>query len=106
MYERVTTGFFRMSRSDPTLGTSRRAGTAMSRYTVGIRPRRKADAMAQAFPSGSLVRMTHGERYVGTREAAAQVEDDLGFAAALQFAIPAGLLLWLAAVVALVRFLV
>ena len=62
--------------------------------------------MAQAFQSGSMVRMTHGERYVGTREATAQVEDDLGFAAALKFAIPAGLALWLAAIVALVRFLI
>lgn len=62
--------------------------------------------MAQAFQPGSLVRMTHGERYVGTREAAAQVEDDLGFATALKFAVPAGLLLWIAAIVALVRFFV
>jgi hypothetical protein len=62
--------------------------------------------MAQAFQSGGLVGMTHGERYVGTREATAQVEDDLGFAAALKFAIPVGLVLRLAAMVALVRFLV
>lgn len=62
--------------------------------------------MAQAFQSGSLVRMTQGERYVGTREASIQVEDDLSFAAAIKFAVPAGLLLWLVAIVATVRFLV
>jgi hypothetical protein len=62
--------------------------------------------MAQAFESGRLIRMTHGERYVGAREATVQVEDDLGFAAALKFAIPAGVAIWLVIVVALVRFLV
>ena len=62
--------------------------------------------MAQAFESGRLVRMTHGERYVGAREATVQVDDDLAFAAALRFAIPAGLALWLVVVIALVRFLV
>jgi hypothetical protein len=47
--------------------------------------------MEQALRSGGMV---HGEQFVSTREASAQAEDDLGFAAALKFAIPAGLALW------------
>jgi hypothetical protein len=62
--------------------------------------------MTPAFQSGSLVGMTRGKCCGGTREATAQVEDDLGFAVALKFAIPAGLLLWFAAIVVLVRFVV
>jgi hypothetical protein len=59
--------------------------------------------MAQAIRSGSLVQ---GERYVSTHDASTQTEDDLGFAAALKFAVPAGLALWVAAILTVVRFLV
>jgi hypothetical protein len=47
--------------------------------------------MEQALRSGGLV---HGEHFVSKRESSNQTEDDLGFAAALKLAIPAGLVVW------------
>lgn len=47
--------------------------------------------MEQALRSGGLV---HGEQLVSKRDASTQAEDDLGFAAALKFAIPAGIAAW------------
>ncbi len=47
--------------------------------------------MQQGFWSGDLV---VGEQGVNAVEAQLPREDDLGFAAALRFAVPAGLLLW------------
>ena len=47
--------------------------------------------MEQALRSGGLV---HGEQFVSTHDASTQAEDDLGFAAALRLAIPAGFALW------------
>lgn len=56
--------------------------------------------MQQALRSGGLV---HGDPFVSGREAAIQTEDDLGFAAALRVALPAGLAIWALLVAALVR---
>lgn len=47
--------------------------------------------MEQALRTGGLV---HGEQFVGTRDSSNQSEDDLGFAAALKLAIPAGIAVW------------
>lgn len=47
--------------------------------------------MQQALRSGELIR---GDQFVSASEAFSQPEDDLGFAASLKLAIPAGLLLW------------
>jgi hypothetical protein len=58
--------------------------------------------MAQAIRSRSLVQ---GEPYVSARDASARADDDLGFAAALKIAIPAGLALWIAGIVGLIYFL-
>lgn len=43
---------------------------------------------------------------MSTRDASTQAEDDLGFAAALKLAIPAGLALWAALIMALFRFVI
>ena len=59
--------------------------------------------MAQAIRSGSLV---HGEHYVSTREASGLAEDDLGVAAALKFAVPAGLALWAIAIFMFFRYVI
>ena len=56
--------------------------------------------MQRVVGSGELV---YGEHYVRVDEATAQPEDDLGFAAALKLAIPAGLSLWGAALWAAIR---
>lgn len=59
--------------------------------------------MEQALRSSGLV---HGDQFVSTRDASTQAEDDLGFAAALKLAIPAGLALWAALIMALFRFVI
>jgi hypothetical protein len=56
---------------------------------------------AQALGTGGLMR---GEQVVRTHDATTHVEDDLSFAAALPFAITAGVGLWIAILWALARF--
>lgn len=51
--------------------------------------------MQRVVGTGELV---YGDRYVRAEEAVAVAEDDLGFAAALKLAIPAGLLIWAGAI--------
>jgi hypothetical protein len=57
--------------------------------------------MAQALRSGGLV---HGDQFVSRQDASTQVEDDLGFAAALKLAIPAGFALWALGIWGAIRF--
>jgi hypothetical protein len=46
-----------------------------------------------------------GEQYMTAHDGMFQREDDLGFAAALKLAIPAGLLIWALIVVGIFRFI-
>lgn len=57
--------------------------------------------MAHAIRSTSVATR---ESYVGPREASSQAEDDLGFAAALKFAIPAGIVLWALGIWSVIHF--
>jgi hypothetical protein len=57
--------------------------------------------MEQVIRSGELA---VGEQYVTALDTMFQREDDLGFVAALKFAIPAGLLLWALVIVGVFRF--
>jgi hypothetical protein len=57
--------------------------------------------MEQVLRSGELAL---GEQYMTVRDDVFQREDDLGFAAALKFAIPAGIMLWALVIVGVFRF--
>ncbi len=57
--------------------------------------------MEQVLRSGEL---TLSEQYVTAQEGMSQREDDLGFAAALKFAVPAGLMLWALVIIGVFRF--
>ena len=57
--------------------------------------------MEQVLRSGEL---TLGEQYVTAHDGLFQREDDLGFAAALRFAIPVGIMLWVLVIVGIFRF--
>jgi hypothetical protein len=58
--------------------------------------------MQHVLTSGELV---HGKRLVNAHGEIEEREDDLGFAAGLRVAIPAGIALWGAVIYAVIRFI-
>lgn len=58
--------------------------------------------MQHVLTSGELV---NGDRLMNAHDETAEREDDLGFAAGLRVALPAGFALWGAAIYAVLRFI-